>query len=576
MCELDSLPSITELTKAFDSLASGKAPGKKTAIPQRSSKPAKTPICFNTFHELLCQCWEEGTAPQDMRDANTITLYKNKGDRGDCNNYRRISLLSIVGKAFAHVIPSRLQLLASRIYPESHCGFRKSRSTIDMIFSIRQLKKKSREQNMPLYMAFIDLTKAFDFLSRKGGHFLLLQKIGCPPKLLIIIKSFHDDMQVTTQRNGSTSIAFQIKNRVKQGCIFAPTLFGIFSLLLSNAFETSEDGMFLNSRNDGQLFNLLRLRANTKIRSILIKEMLFADDAALVSHTEALQRLINYFEQACSDFGLVISLKKTNIMDQTTSDIPGIHTGDHRLQERKRFTYLGSTVTYNLSLDTELNIRIAKATAVMAELSKRAWDNNKLNKTTNMKIYQSCILSTLRYGSEIWTPYTRQEPRLNIFHLRCLRKILGIKWHNRVPKKDVLKQVGIPSMFALRTQRRMRWLGHVNRMEVDRITKDILYGELARGTRSVGRPLLPCKDVCKRDMKACDISIRNWEEVASNRGDWRRTIEEGGQRSDRGREEKWKDKKRRQQETMTSQPARQSLRYICIGLRIHSRRCIRT
>lgn len=74
------------------------------------------------LHELLLQCWEEGTVLQDMRDANVITLYKNKGDRGDCNNFRGISTLSITGKAFARVALSRLETLEERVYPEAQCG----------------------------------------------------------------------------------------------------------------------------------------------------------------------------------------------------------------------------------------------------------------------------------------------------------------------------------------------------------------------------------------------------------------------------------------------------------------------
>ena len=139
-----------------------------------------------------------------MRDANIITLYKNKGDRSECNNYLGISLLSTVGETFARVILSRLQTLAARVYQESQCGMRAGRSTIDMIFSIRQLQEKSREQRQPLYIAFIDLTKAFDLVSRKN-LFNLLQKIGCPPTLLRLIVSFHNDMQGIIQYDGSTS-----------------------------------------------------------------------------------------------------------------------------------------------------------------------------------------------------------------------------------------------------------------------------------------------------------------------------------------------------------------------------------
>ena len=58
-----------------------------------------------------------------MKDANIITLYKNKGDRGDCNNYRGISLLTIVGKLLARVVLKRFQVLADRVYPKSQYGF---------------------------------------------------------------------------------------------------------------------------------------------------------------------------------------------------------------------------------------------------------------------------------------------------------------------------------------------------------------------------------------------------------------------------------------------------------------------
>ena len=83
---------------------------------------------------------------QETRDCNIVTLYKNKGDRSDCNNYRGISLLNIVGKVFARVVLNILQKLAERIYPESQCGFRAERSTADMVVSLRQLQGKWRKQ----------------------------------------------------------------------------------------------------------------------------------------------------------------------------------------------------------------------------------------------------------------------------------------------------------------------------------------------------------------------------------------------------------------------------------------------
>ena len=87
--------------------------------------------------------------------------------------------------------------------------------------------------------------------------------------------------------DGEVSEPFKIESGVKQGCILAPSPFGIFfSLMLTYAFGTDSDGIYLHTRHDGKLFNLKRLRAKTNFTCVFIREMLFVDDAALVSHTQ--------------------------------------------------------------------------------------------------------------------------------------------------------------------------------------------------------------------------------------------------------------------------------------------------
>ena len=90
-----------------------------------------------------------------------------------------------------------------------------------MVFSLRE--EKCREQRKPLYIAFVDLAKAFDLVSR-DVLFKILAKIGCPPTLLSITQTFHKDMKWTIVYDGSTSEAFDIRNGVKRGCVLAPTL----------------------------------------------------------------------------------------------------------------------------------------------------------------------------------------------------------------------------------------------------------------------------------------------------------------------------------------------------------------
>ena len=107
-------------------------------------------------------------------------------------------------------------------------------------------------------------------------------------------------------------------------------------------------------------------------------------------------------------------------------------------------------------------------------------------------------------------------------------------WQDRPPNKNVLGQACIPSIFffALLSQRRLRWLGHVSRMEDGRIPKDLLYGELATGTRPVGRSVPRYKDVPKQDLKAGNINLSRCEAVAADRSSWRLAFKVGIQASE--------------------------------------------
>ena len=398
-----------------------------------------------------------------------------------------------IGRVFARVVLVRLQVLAECIYPESLCGFRSKRSTVDMIFSIWQLQEKCREQQMPLYIAFIDLTKAFDLVSKKG-LFQLLKKIGCsPPPSAAQHHRFPSRGHARCCELRRENLwAFTIRSGVKQGCVLAQTLFGIFfSLLLNHAFKHYTEGIHLHTRSDGKLFNLAWLRAKTKVRTVLIREVVFADDAALATHKEEeLQQLISQFSHTCKEFGLTISIRKTEVMGQDVPSPSSITIDNQVLEVVDHFTYLGSIISSNLSLDNEIDKHIAKAASVMARLSKRVWSNNQLTSNTKLQVYQACVLSTLLYGSESWTTYARQENRLESFHLHCLCHILGITWQDKVTNTVVLGCAGSHSIHLLLCQRRLRWLGHVHCMGDGRIPKDVLYGELATGHRPAGRPAL--------------------------------------------------------------------------------------
>ena len=110
--------------------------------------------------------------------------------------YIIINMLFIAGKILAKILLNRLNahLDQAGLIPESQFGFRKDRGTIYMIFTARQLQEKCQEQNVDLYMTFVDLTKAFDTASR-NGLWKLMAKFGCPPRYIAMVRQFHYGMQ---------------------------------------------------------------------------------------------------------------------------------------------------------------------------------------------------------------------------------------------------------------------------------------------------------------------------------------------------------------------------------------------
>ena len=120
---------------------------------------------------------------------------------------------------------------------------------------------------------------------------------------------------------------------------------------------------------------------------------------------------------------------------------------------------------------------------------------------------------------------------------------------------------------------------YVTRMEDGRIPKDMLYSELCLGTRPTGRPELRFKDVCKRDMKACDIDTSSWETAAHNRTTWRKITHDGMKKNDKKRHHKWQEKRNKPPPQPPADPARKcnNCNKVCgsrIGLHSHRIRCI--
>ena len=557
--DLDKNPTIHEVERAISQMKSNKAPGVD-GIPPEALKHGGPVLC-SRLHKFLNVCWEQGKIPNDLRDAVIITLYKNKGEKSDCSNYRGITLLSIAGKILARILLNRLQdSVAEPNLPESQCGFRANRSTTDMIFVLRQLQEKCIEQNKPLYLTFVDLTKAFDSVSR-SGMWKILERLGCPPRFMSMVIQLHEGQRGQVKYKNDLSTPFPISTGVKQGCVLAPTLFSIFfGRMLEQAMRNTQDGVYIRFRVDGGLFNLRRLKAHTKTQEYLVRELLFADDCALVAHNhEDLQRITSCFSDAAQEFGLSISMKKTEVLYQPAPQAeyssPVISIEGSELNAVKHFTYLGSTISNDARLDKEIDHRLSKANCAFGRLRKRVWNNHHLKTESKLSVYRAIVISALLYGAESWTLYRRHIRLLERFHQRCLRSILKIRWQDRVTNVEVLNKAGLPSIEATLIQLQLRWVGHVYRMEETRLPKMLLYGELCSGKRKRGAPRKRYKDTLKSNLSLCNINSDTWEKHAGNRSAWRQCIRRATSAFEERRRAALLEKRQRKKANIANQDA---------------------
>uniref|UniRef100_A0A803TM72 ribonuclease H n=1 Tax=Anolis carolinensis TaxID=28377 RepID=A0A803TM72_ANOCA len=480
-------------------------------------------------------------------------LFK-KGDRTDCGNYRGISLLTSAGKILARILANRLLPVSEDTLPESQNGFRPSRGTVDMIFTARQLQEKCREQNQPLYMAFIDLAKAFDTVNR-SALWTILQKIGCPDKFVNILRLLHDDMMATVlDSNGSQSDPFKVESGVKQGCVIAPTLFSIFIAMILHLVDGKlPTGVEIIYRTDGKLLNLSRLRAKTKVTTKSVIELQYADDNVVCAHSEEdLQATLNSFTEAYEKLGLSLNIEKTKVLFQQApanpSAKPGIQLNGVTLENVDHFRYLGSHLSTKVNIDTEIQHRLSSASAAFFRMKQRVFDDRDIRRETKVLVYKAIVLPTLLYACKTWTVYRRHTKLLERFHQRCLRKILQISWEDRRTNVSVLEEAKTTSTEAILLRHQLRWTGHVVRMPDHRLPKQLLYSELKNGKRNVGGQEKRFKYGLKANLKNCGIDTENWEALALERSNWRSAVTSSAVEFEEARTEGLREKRAKRKE----------------------------
>ena len=228
---LGDSPVVIETIKALRSMANGKAMGPdelpveifKFGLPDSSNE------ILLAFLDIIVAVWMTGEVPQEWKDATIKVLHKKK-DRTVYSNYRGLSLVAHAGKVLLKIVANRHGDFCEEagILPEDQCGFRTQRSTTDMMFVVRRLQELGRTSNTSLEICFIDLAKAYDSVDLVL-LWEVLARFGVPPRMIKVIRMFHDGMSARVQLNdGDFSAWFNVCQGLRQGCVLSPLSFNIF------------------------------------------------------------------------------------------------------------------------------------------------------------------------------------------------------------------------------------------------------------------------------------------------------------------------------------------------------------
>ena len=151
-------------------------------------------------------------------------------------------------------------------------------------------------------------------------------------------------------------------------------------------------------------------------------------------------------------------------MALNTNNTRPIQIDNEELPYTDRFTYLSSIISRDGGTDLDIQSRLNKVRHSL-DMMNKVWHSSTYSTRTKLKLYHSCVLSTLLYGSECWRLTEKDLSKLSTFHTKSLRRILRIFWPNVISNRDLFERCGTEPMATILIRRRWRWIGHVTRQE---------------------------------------------------------------------------------------------------------------
>ncbi|XP_062127293.1 uncharacterized protein LOC133839668 [Drosophila sulfurigaster albostrigata] len=380
------IPSHIEVKDAIQRLKNSKSAGAD-GLPAELFKAAGD-MLVGSMHQLISKIWMTESMPEDWNLSMICPILK-KDDATLRTNYRGISLLPVAYKVLTSVLCERPKPHAEALIGPYQCGFRPGKSTVDQIFTLRQILEKSYENQIDTYHLFVDYKAAFDS-PRRDCLYAAMSELGIPAKLTRLCRM--------TSSNTISS--------VNVGCGQSETF-------------------------------------TTKCVQLLG----YADDIDIIGRTKRdVTGAFAAIEKESAKVGLAVNMEKTKFMVCSS-------------RESRR-------------LDSQLTAENYSFGSVKCYfgLSKQ-FNSRALSRRTKTTLYKTLILPVLLYGAECWTVTQSDAAALGVFERKILRKIFGPICVDDVYRirynHELYELYGDVDVASRVKSQRLRWLGHVARMDED-------------------------------------------------------------------------------------------------------------
>ena len=459
----DEYITLAEVCQAIKRMKNGKAPGADGLTVEMIKAAGQ---CGSTWLlRVINAAWKQKRVPEEWVRGEIVPLFK-KGDRKECRNYRGVTLMSHAAKIYERVLDTRVRAKVEPGLREEQYGFRAGRSTIELIFALRQLMEARWEDAKPMCITFLDLEKAYDHLPRSiVWECLSRREVG--KDMIDRIKSTYKNCESRVQTTAGVTPWFSVNSGVRQGSVLSPLLFALVMDEIMKKVDSEGD-------------------ATTS------RTMIYADDILIWGEDNIeVQEKIDRWSMITEDYGMKISKEKSESLLMYRGRRPKwnkIKLGGIELQEKEEFKYLGSIVTKDGKCDIEVRKRITQAEGFYQSVRKLLW-NEDFPIQCKVLLYKMYYIPILTYGSVTWTMGWKEESQMQAAEMKFIRSMAGISKIEKKRSKDIRKKCGLERLQYKIGRERLRWYGHMMRMDSERIPKMIFENAEKRGEkRRVGRP----------------------------------------------------------------------------------------